>query len=137
MKLARLRAGEFDREVGVDVFITGSLVLGLLVVPGMINYFANRYYTSGSVLASTGELVAASMTLTFVIVVLDILGVLLVSLAWEDLKEEIADFVQLGLVGYGQDRPVALAGVLSAYSVALMSALALLGVFRVPSRFVR
>jgi hypothetical protein len=122
----------------VDAFIFGTLLLGLLLVPGMINYFANRYYAApGSILVSTLELVAASITLTFVIVVLDILGILLVSLAWEDLKEEIADFVQLGLVGYGQERPIALAGVLSAYSVALMAAMALLGVFRLPSRFVR
>lgn len=122
----------------MEFFITWALVLGLLVVPGLINYYANRYYADpGSTLAPTLELVAASLALTFVLLVLDILAVLLVSLGWEDLKEEIADFVQLGLVGYGQERPIALTGVLSAWSLACMALMALLGVFRIPSRFVR
>jgi hypothetical protein len=48
----------------VDFFITWSLALGLLVVPGLINYFVNRYYTPpGTSMASTLELVAASLTL--------------------------------------------------------------------------
>jgi len=43
----------------VDFFITWSLALGLLVVPGLINYFVNRYYTPpGTSMASTLELVA-------------------------------------------------------------------------------
>ena len=79
----------------------------------------------------------ASLALTFVVLVLDIVAVLLISLGWDELKEEIADFVQAGLVGYGQDRPIALAGVLSAWSLACVAFMALLGVFRIPGRFVR
>jgi hypothetical protein len=79
----------------------------------------------------------ASMAMTFVVLVKSILLILLMSLIWDDLKEEISDFVQLGLVGYGQARPIALSGVLSAFSLACMALMALLGVFRLPSRFVR
>ena len=122
----------------MEFFITWALILGLLVIPGLINYFVNRYYSpSGSVLAPTLELVAASLTLTFTVLVVAVLVVLVVALGWDELKEELSDFVQLGLVGYGQDRPIALAGVLSAVSVGEQALLALLGVFRIPSRFVR
>lgn len=122
----------------MDFFITGSVVLGLFIVPGLINYYANRYYAPpGASLAPTVELIIASLALTFVVLVLDILGVLMAALLWDELKEEIADFVQLGLVGYGQERPIALTGVLSAVSLAYMALMTLLGVFRIPSRFVR
>ena len=66
-----------------------------------------------------------------------ILAVLFVALGSDDLKEEIADFVQMGLIDYAQERPIALTGVLSAGSVAHMALMALLGTFRIPSRFVR
>jgi hypothetical protein len=122
----------------VEFFITWSLVLGLLVVPGLVNYFVSRYYTPpGASIAPTLELMLASFTLTFAVAVTAILVTLLIALGWDDLKEELSDFVQLGLVGYGRDRPIALTGVLSAVSVGEMALLALLGVFRVPSRFVR
>lgn len=122
----------------MEFFITWALILGLLVVPGLINYYVNRYYTPpGAPLASTLELVAASFALIFAILVVGMLVVLLIALGWDDLKEEIADFVHLGLVGFSQERPIALTGVLSAVSVAAMALMALLGTFRIPSRFVR
>jgi hypothetical protein len=128
-----------DKEVGpLEFFITWALVLGLLVVPGLINYYVNRYYAPpGTSMAPTIELMAASLTLTFALLVAAVVITLGVSLGWDELKEETADFVQLGLVRYGQERPIALSGVLAAVSVAEMALLALLGVFRVPSRFVR
>lgn len=88
-------------------------------------------------MAPTLELVAASLALAFAVLVAAMLATLLVSLGWDELKEEISDFVQLGLTGYGQNRPIALSGVLSAVSVAHMALMALLGAFRIPSRFVR
>ncbi len=122
----------------MEFFITWALILGLIVVPGLISYYVNSYYSPpGTLLAPRLELLAASLALTFAILVLDILVALLVSLGWDVMKEEISNFVQLGLVGYGQDRPIALTGVLSAWSLACMALMALLGVFRIPSRFVR
>jgi hypothetical protein len=122
----------------MEFFITWALILGLLVVPAMVNYFVNRYYSQPSKsLAPTIELIAASLTLTFAVLVIAILIVVGASLGWNDLKHELEDFVQLGLKGYGQNRPIALPGVLSAVSIGEIALLALLGAFRIPSRFVR
>ena len=122
----------------MEIFITLALILGVFIVPGFINYYVNRYFTPpGTTTAPTLELITASLTLTFAILVLDVLAVLLVSLGWDELKDDIADFVQMGLLDFARDRPLALTGVLTAYSVSCMSILGLLGVLRVPSRFIR
>ena len=122
----------------MELFIAASFVLGLLVVPGLINYYVNRYFMPpGSSVATTAELITASLTLTFSLIVLDIAGIVLISLAWDDLKERISDFVQMGLLDFARDRPIALTGVLSVVSIAYMALLGLLGVLRVPSRWIR
>ncbi len=122
----------------MEFLITWAIVLGLIVVPGLINYFVNRYYTPpGTTMAPRLELIAASFSLTFAILVMDIMVVLLISLGWDDLKEEIADFVNLGLAGFARERPIALTGVLTAVSVGCMAVMALLGTVRIPSRYLR
>ena len=122
----------------METFITLAIVLGLLVVPGLINYYVNRYFTTpGSTAAPTSELVTASLTLTFAMLVVDIAAVVLIAQGWSDLEDRIADFVQLGLLDFARDRPLALTGVLSVYSVLLMAFMGLLGVLRVPSRWIR
>lgn len=122
----------------MELFITLALVLGLFIVPGFINYFVNRYLTPpGTTNAPTWELLTASLTLTFAILVLDVMAVLLIALGWDGLKDEIADFVQMGLLDFARDRPLALTGVLTAYSVSCMAILGLLGMLRVPSRYIR
>lgn len=122
----------------MEFFITWSLALGLLVVPGLINYFVNRYYSPpGTSMASTLELVAASLTLTFGLVTACIVIVLGLSVSWNDLHREVEGFFNLGLVGYGRDRPVSFPAMLAAWSLGEMALLALLGAFRLPSRFVR
>lgn len=122
----------------MEIFITLAFILGLFIVPGLINYYINRYFTPpGTTTAPTLELLTASLTLTFAILVLDVMAVLLVSLGWDELKDEIADFVQMGLLDFARDRPLALTGVLTAYSLSCMAILGLLGVLRVPSRFIR
>ena len=122
----------------MEFFITLAIVLGLFVVPGLINYYVHRSLApAGSNSASALELVVASLTLTFAILVLDVLMVLVTALMWDQLKDQIAEFVQAGLVDYARNRPIALTGVLSAYSVSCMAILGLFGVLRVPSRWVR
>ena len=122
----------------MEFLITWALALGLIVAPGLVNYYVNRYYSSpGTTMAPTLELVVASLTLAFATLVVAVLITLLAALGWDDLNGEIEAFVELGLVGYGQDRPIATPGVLSAVSVASMALMALLGAFRVPGRFVR
>ena len=122
----------------MEFLITWAIILGLIVVPGLINYYVNLYYAPPD--GPPGrrlELIAASFTLTFAILVVDILVVLVISLGWDGPKDEISDFIQRGLVGYGQERPIALTGVLTAFSVACMALLALLGALRIPGRFLR
>ncbi len=122
----------------MEFFITLAILLGLLIVPGLINYYVNRYFTPpGTTTAPTLELLTASLTLTFAILVLDVGAVLLVALGWDELKGQIADFVQMGLLDFARDRPIALTGVLTALSVSYMAVLGLLGVLRVPSRWIR
>jgi hypothetical protein len=122
----------------VEFFITWAIALGLILVPGLINYYVNRYYSPpGTLMAPTLELIVASLTLTFAVVVAAILTVLLVAQGWDDLRDEIRAFVDMGLVGYGQDRPIATPGALTAASAALMALMALLGALRIPARFVR
>ena len=122
----------------MDPFITLAIVLGLFIVPGLINYYVNRLMTpAGANGAPALDLITASLTLTFAILVLDVLIVLVTALIWDQLREQIAEFVQLGLVDYARNRPIALTGVLSAYSMSCMVVLTLLGLLRVPSRFVR
>ena len=122
----------------MDFLITWAIVLGLFVVPGLINYFVSRYVTPpGTTTAPRLELIAASFSLTFAILVMDIMLVLLISLGWDDLKSEIADFVNLGLAGFARERPIALTGVLTAVSMGCMVVMALLGAARIPSRFLR
>lgn len=122
----------------MELFITLAIILGLFIVPGLINYYVNRFLApAGGSSAPALELISASLTLTFAILVLDVLAVLVTALIWDQLREQIAEFVQLGLVDYARDRPIALTGVLSAYSISCMVVLTLLGLLRVPSRFVR
>ena len=122
----------------MELFITLAIILGLFIVPGLINYYVNRFLApAGGSSAPALELISASLTLTFAILVLDVLAVLVTALIWDQLREQIAEFVQLGLVDYARNRPIALTGVLSAYSMSCMVVLTLLGLLRVPSRFVR
>ena len=122
----------------MDLFITLAIILGLFVVPGLVNYYVNRFLApAAGNSAPTLELVAASLTLTFAILVFDVLAVLVTALIWDQLREQIAQFVQLGLLDYARDRPIALTGVLSAYSMSCIAVLGLLGLLRVPSRFLR
>jgi ABC-type sulfate transport system permease component len=122
----------------VEFFITWALILGLLVFPALVNYFVNRYYSPpGTSAAPTIELFAASLTMSFAILAAAVVIVVGVALGWDELKKEQQAFMDLGLVGYGQDRPIALPGFLAAVSIGHMALLALLGAFRIPGRFVR
>ncbi len=122
----------------MEIFITLAFILGLFIIPGLINYFVNRYFTPpGTTTAPTLELVTASLSLVFVGIVLDIAALAAISLVWDGLKEEISEFIQLGLLDYARDRPIALPGVLAAYSLSSIALFGLLGVLRVPSRFIR
>jgi hypothetical protein len=122
----------------VEFFVTWSIITGLLIVPGLFNYFLNLAFTEpGTPLPSRAELAAASLALTFALLVVTVFVSLAIALLYDDLNDEITDFVNMGLVDYAQNRPIALTGVFSAFSVALTAIMALLGTFRFPSRIMR
>jgi hypothetical protein len=122
----------------MELFITLALVLGVFIIPGLINFYVNRYFAPADGPSFPKlDLLTASLTLTFAILVLDVLGVLVIAAVWDGLKDDIADFVQMGLLDFARDRPIALTSVLTAYSTSCMVILGLLGALRVPSRFLR
>ena len=122
----------------MEFFITLAIVLGLIVVPALLNYLVNRYCApAGQPLGPRFEQLAASFVLTFAILVMDILVVLVLSLGWEALEEEIADFVKLGLLDFARERPIALTRVLTAFAMMCMAVMTVLGVLRIPGRYVR
>ena len=122
----------------MEFFITWAIILGLVVVPGAINYYCNRWFAEPRQQEPNRlELAAASLGLPIVILVAAAFVVLLISLGWDGLSDEIGDFVQGGVKGYGQTRPIALSGVMTGVSLALMGLLGLLGTLRVPARFLR
>ncbi len=83
----------------MELFITLTIILGLFVVPGLINYYVNRSQApAGGNSAPSLDLVTASLTLTFAILVLDVLAVLLTALIWYLLKEQISLLVLFVLV---------------------------------------
>jgi hypothetical protein len=70
-------------------------------------------------------------------VVAAVVIVLGLATAWDDLKREVQSFFNLGLTGYGRDRPISFPAMMAAWSLGEMALLALLGAFRVPGRWVR
>ncbi len=122
----------------MEFFITWAIILGLVVVPGAVNYYCNRWFAGqGQQEPNRLELAAASLGLPIVILVAAAFVVLLISLGWDGLRDEIGDFAQGGVKGYGQARPIALSGVMTGVSLAMMGLLGLLGALRVPARFLR
>jgi len=122
----------------MDFFITWAIIVGLLVAPATINYYVSRWFTiPGEPLPSRLDHLAANLVLVLAVLAAAAFLILLISLAWDGLREEIADFVQGGLKGYGQDRPIALTGFLTAASLGCMGLMGALGALRVPARFLR
>jgi hypothetical protein len=60
-----------------------------------------------------------------------------VSLGWDSLRTQIADFVRLGIYGYAQDRPVALSGVLTAIALVDMALMTALGWVGIPGAYLK
>ena len=122
----------------MEFFITWAIILGLLVTPAMTNYYVSRWsLRPGEPQPSRLDHLAANLTVVLAILMAASFLVLLISLAWDGLREEIADFVQGGLKGYGQDRPIALTGVLTAVALGCTGLMAALGALRIPARFLR
>ncbi|MDI6856761.1 MAG: hypothetical protein QME71_00360 [Dehalococcoidia bacterium] len=122
----------------MDLLLFVIILSAFVVVPGLINYYANRWRTAGGG-SEPGrwELVIAGFTLSFALLTVAAMVVLVIALGWEGLREELSDFINMGFVGYAEERPFALSGVLTAISLVTMVVMGLLGVMRVPARFLK
>jgi hypothetical protein len=122
----------------MDLLLSVMIVSAFVLVPGLINYYANRWRVAGSALEpGRWELAIAGFTLSFVLLTVAAMVTLIIALGWEGLREELSDFIHMGFAGYGAERPFALSGVLTAIALATMAATGLLGVLRVPARYLR
>jgi len=121
----------------MDFLVAWMLIGAFIVVPGLLNYFANRWFSAGGTEPNRWELLLASFTLSFALLTLTAMITLLISLGYNDLRDQIADFVRMGLRDYAEDRPVALSGVLTGVALATMVLMTALGWLRVPARYLR
>jgi len=121
----------------MDFLVACILIGALILVPGLLNYYANRWFSAGGPEPNRWELLVAGFVLSFVLLTVAAMLTLLISLGWDSLRNQIADFVRMGLRGYGEDRPVALSGVLTVVSLATMALMAALGWKRIPARYLR
>jgi ABC-type Fe3+ transport system permease subunit len=121
----------------MDFLVSWMLIGAFIVVPGLLNYFANRWFSAGGPEPNRWELLVASFTLSFVLLTLAAMVTLLIATGWHDLREQLSDFINMGMPAYAADRPFALSGVLTAVSLATMAVMAALGWLRVPARYLR
>jgi len=121
----------------MDLLLALVLIGAFIVVPGLLNYFATRCVSAGGPEPDRWELLLAGFTLSFALLTLAAMITLLISLGYDDLRDQIADFVRMGMRGYGEDRPIALSGVLTGVAVATMALMTALGWLRVPARYLR
>ena len=121
----------------MDFLVPWMLLGAFIVVPGLLNYFANRWFSVGGPEPDRWELLLAGFALSFVLLTLAAMITLLISLGWDSLRNQIADFVRMGLRDYAEDRPVALSGVLTGVALATMALMTALGWLRVPARYLR
>jgi len=121
----------------MDLLLVLVLIGAFIAVPGLLNYFASRWVSVGGPQPDRWELLLAGFTLSFALLTLAAMITLLISLAYDDLRDQIADFVRMGLRDYGEDRPIALSGVFTGVAVATMALMTALGWLRVPARYLR
>jgi hypothetical protein len=122
----------------MDFLLFVIIFSAFVLVPGLINYYANRWRTAGGG-SEPGrwELVIAGFALSFVLLTVAAMVTLIIALGWKGLREELSDFINMGFVGYAEERPFALSGVLTAISVVTMVMMGLLGALRVPARYLK
>jgi hypothetical protein len=122
----------------MDILFVIIIATAFLIVPALLNYYTNRWFV-GRRAGAPGkwELAIASFALSFVILSVASMITLLVGFGYEDLRDQIADFVRLGWRGYAEERPVALSGVLTAVALAHMALMTALGLLSIPGRWVK
>ncbi len=121
----------------MDLLLALIIIVAFVIVPGLLNY-----YTSRSLMAEGGapgrwDRLVAGFTLSFALLTVAAMITMFVSLGFGGLRGQIADFVRLGLRGYGQERPIALSGVLTAVSLADMAIMTALGWVGIPGAYLK
>lgn len=122
----------------MDILLALIVISAFVVVPGLLNYYANRLFTAeGSGVPRRWELAVAAFMLSFLVLTVAAMVTLLVSLGYDALRTQIGDFVRLGLRDYAKERPVALSGVLTAVALANMALMTALGWLRIPDAYLK
>ena len=121
----------------MDFLVPWMLIGAFIVVPGLLNYYTNRWFSAGGLEPNRWELLVASFTLSFLLLTVAAMVTLLIAIGWHDLREQLSEFINKGFRGYAADRPFALSGVLTAVALATMALMTALGWMRVPARYLR
>ncbi|HUS83487.1 MAG TPA: hypothetical protein VM013_09575 [Dehalococcoidia bacterium] len=122
----------------MDIVFVVIILSAFLVVPALLNYYANRWFV-GSRPDAPGrwELAIAGFALSFVILSVAAMLTLIVSLGADSLRDQVADFVRLGWRGYAEERPIALSGVLTAVALVHMALMTALGWLAIPGAYLK
>src|SRR4030042_6341351 len=102
----------------MDFLVPWMLIGAFIVVPGLLNYYTNRWFSAGGPEPTRWELLVASFTLSFLLLTVAAMVTLLIAIGWHDLREQLSEFINKGFRGYAADRPFALSGVLTAAALA-------------------
>jgi len=121
----------------MDLLLGLIIITAFIVVPGLLNYFTSRWLVGDGGAPGRWEHVIAGFMLSFVLLTVAAMVTMFVSLGFEGLRQQIADFVRLGLRGYGDERPIALSGVLTAVALADMAIMTALGWVGIPGAYLK
>jgi len=121
----------------MELLLAFIIISAFVVVPGMLNYYTSRWLVAGGSAPGRWEHVISGFTLAFLLLTVAAMVTMFISLGWDSLRTQIADFVRLGILGYAQERPVALSGVLTALALADMAFMTALGWIGVPAAYLK
>jgi hypothetical protein len=122
----------------MDAVIIVAIVSAFLIVPAALNYYLNRWFVAGRPDGpGRWELAIAGFALSFVLLTVAAMLTLIISLGVDSLRQQIADFVQLGWHAYAEDRPIALSGVLTGVALVNMALMTALGWLAVPGAYLK
>ena len=121
----------------MEFLVPWMLIGAFIVVPGLLNYYTNRWFSAGGPEPNRWELLVASFTLSFLLLTVAAMVTLLIAIGWDELREQLSEFINKGLRAYAADRPFALSGVLTAVALVTMALMTALGWMRVPARYLR
>jgi hypothetical protein len=121
----------------MDLLLGLIIITAFIVVPGLLNYFTSRWLVGDGGAPGRWESVIAGFVLSFVLLTVAAMVTMLVSLGFDGLRTQIADFVRLGLRGYAVERPVALSGVLTAVALVEMAIMTGLGWVGIPGAYLK